>query len=295
MNMNPERRLPRAESEFKSASEVEREIPERLRYLHEVKGEFLTRGVFFDVYTISLPDDAGEPEPFVFKDFRSGDVTMSPEKQVSLFQHQYYEWYSLRKSMGEKFFPESHWIRSSEFSDDEAHGFYSVPGKTANTMEMFVKVQLDRQLADRYSSDDKKKSAMKQVMGKIGEAVAPQHVEKPFTGAIVQKRVQGLPFAEALKRLDKSDSQYPELRENVKELIQGLRIYHDENPYGAFTWHGLGSDNVMAEVDDDGRLTGKVYIIDANFTERPYKVFKEKVVAKLERDVFEKLESAFDL
>jgi hypothetical protein len=289
--MYTERPMPRAE-EFRPANELESEIdiPERLRNLHEAETKFLSKGVFFDVYGIELANDAGMPEPFVFKDFRSGDVLTTPEEQVALFQHQYYEWQQLRHIVGEEFFPESYWIRSREFSDDEAHGFYEQPGKTANTMSEFIKVQLDRQLASRYSSDDKKSGAIKKAMAAIGKTATTKHENTPFIGAIVQERVNGVPMAEALKRENAGV-----LREPTRKLIRGLREYHAQNPYGAFTWHGLNSDNVMAETDPKGVLTGRVCIIDANFTERPNITFKEKVVAKLEKDVFKKLESALGL
>jgi len=293
--MNPERCFPVPEAEFTPASETEKDIPEKLRELHEVRGEFLASGVFFDVYGMELPDDKGHPEPFVFKDFRSGDVTMDPKEQVALFQHQYYEWNYLRERLGREFFPESYWIRSSEFSEDEAHGFYSVPGKTANTMQEFIKVQLDRQLAGRYSSDDHKKGAIEEVMGGIGGTLIPKHEEKRFIGAIIQQRVNGVTFAEALRGIDQSDEGSGRLRDSVRRLIGRLREYHNESKYTSFTWHGLDSDNVMAETDNKGKLTGRVYIIDANFTERPNKPFKEAVVKKLEKNVFEKLEAALDL
>jgi hypothetical protein len=52
---------------------------------------------------------------------------------------------------------------------------------------------------------------------------------------------------------------------------------------------------VTAEVDADGKLTGKVYILDANFIERPNTIFRDKVVDKLEKDVFAKLEIALGI
>ncbi len=287
-------RLP-SETEFKPAAETEKDIPERLHQLHEVEGKFLGRGVFFDVYEIDLPDEEGRSEKFVFKDFRSGDVTMSSKEQVALFQHQYYEWASLKADVGERFFPKSYWIRSKEFSEEEAHGFFSKPGKTANTMEEFIKVQLDRQMANRYSSDDKKKGSLKKIMGQIGEKVAPGHEKKEFIGAIVQEKINGVSLSEALKRLDKSSPAYEKIRQTVSELIAGLKRYHEESTVSAFTWHGLGSDNVMAETNENGELTGNIFIIDANFTERPNKLFRDRVLKRIEKDVFQKLEEALEL
>ncbi|MFZ2804135.1 MAG: hypothetical protein WA001_02850 [Patescibacteria group bacterium] len=255
----------------------------------------MKRGVFFDVYGLDLPDGEGGSEPFVVKDFRSGDVMKKPTEQVALFQHQYYEWNLMRKEVGQKFFPESYWIRSPEFSDDEAHGFYAEPGKSANTMGQFISTQLDRQLGDRYSSDDKKKGGFKNLMSAIGKRLRDEHAEKPFIGAILQERVNGVTLAEALKKYDPSDPASARLRQSIQELIRGLRRFHGDNPAAAFTWHGLESDNVVAETDTDGNLTGNVYILDANFTERPNETFRKKVLQKLESQVFDKLETAFGL
>lgn len=79
-------------------------------------------------------------------------------------------------------------------------------------------------------------------------------------------------------------------------MIDGLRTYHDENEAGAFSFrHGLESDNVVAETDDEGNLTGEISIIDANFIERPNKLLRDKVLKKLEKEVFQKLEEALEL
>lgn len=290
-------RLP-GETEFKPAAETEKDIPECLRQLHEVEGKFLNRGVFFDVYDIDLPNERGEPEKFVFKDFRGGDITMSPEEQIALFQHQYYEWVVLKQAVGEKLFPKSYWIRSNEFSEEDAHKFFAKPGVTPTSpkefMKLHVQVQLNRHLANRYSSDDVKISAINKIMAELGKPFA-KHAETPFIGAVVQEKINGVSLAEALKKLQKDDPRYETFRENVRELIRGLRRFHDENPVGAFTWHGLGSENVLAEVDERGELTGNISIIDANFTERPTKLYKEKVVEKMNKDVFQKLEGALEL
>lgn len=79
---------------------------------------------------------------------------MSEKEQVALFQHQYYEWMQFKSVVGQSFFPESYWVRSDRFTEDEAHDFYKNPGKGANTFKQYIKVQLDRHLRDRYSSDD---------------------------------------------------------------------------------------------------------------------------------------------
>ncbi|MFH1048022.1 MAG: hypothetical protein V1738_07030 [Patescibacteria group bacterium] len=290
-----ERGFPESETEFVPASETEKDIPERLKNLHETKGEFLTRGVFFDVYDMELPDSDGKAEPFVFKDFRSGDVIMNEKEQISLFQHQYYEWNYLREKIGHEFFPESYWIRSPKFTDDEAHGFYSVPGKSANTMGEFLTVQLDRQLANRYNDDDQRRSVIKKVLGRVGGVLMPKHDDKPFIGAVVQKKVKGVPFSEALQMNVESNERKALLKESCRKLISNLRVYHDEDELTAFTWHGIDSKNVLAEIDDMGELTGRVYVIDANFIERPNKVFKEAVVEKLEENVFSKIEEQLGL
>ncbi len=176
-----------------------------------------------------------------------------------------------------------------------AHAYYEEPGKTPNTMNEFLRVQVDRQLADRYGSDDAKKGTFKKLMGGIGKMIRDEHADKPFVGAILQHRVNGLPFSEALSKVDANDPATDVLKENVRELIRELRRVHSRNETAAFTWHGLESDNVVAEVDEKGRLTGGVKVLDANFTERPNEVFRQKVLQKLEKDVFDKLERALNL
>lgn len=293
--MKNERAFPFSETLFRSANEQAPSVSERLRHLHEAKQEFLTRGVFFDVFALTLPTTEENRPALVLKNFRCGDITMKPEEQVALFQHQYYEWEQLRHLLGEEFFPASDWIRSSKFSEDEAHGFFAHPGETANTFGLFVKIQTDRQLADRYSSDDQHKSTGKQIMSVLGAKLRQESSEQAFIGAVVQERVQGITFQEALSRMQPTDPHYPELRQATQTLIAQLRAYHEANPYTAFTWHGLASDNVMVEVDDEGHVTGRIQIVDANFTERPNRLFKTAVVNKLEKQVFLPLEKAFSL
>ncbi|MBP9869619.1 hypothetical protein KBC59_03635 [Patescibacteria group bacterium] len=265
----------------------------RLLKASSESAEFLKRGVFYDVYQVDIPQSVGGVEKFVIKDFRAGDVVKPAENQVALFQHQYYEWNALKHELGEKFFPESYWVRS--LTQPNAHAYYEEPGKTPNTMNEFLRVQVDRQLADRYGSDDAKKGTFKKLMGGIGKMIRDEHADKPFVGAILQHRVNGLPFSEALSKVDANDPATDVLKENVRELIRELRRVHSRNETAAFTWHGLESDNVVAEVDEKGRLTGGVKVLDANFTERPNEVFRQKVLQKLEKDVFDKLERALNL
>jgi len=272
------------------ANEWEAELPEILTKLHESESRFLNRGVFFDVYELDLP---GDEKPRVFKDFRSGDASMSEKEQIALFQHQYYESVQMKTIVGEQFFPESYWIRNAKFSDDEAHGFYSVPGQTANTMTEFAKVQADRQFMNRYSSDDKRKGLFKKIIERLGRKF--QNKETEFIGGNIQEYINGVPFSEVIKDLDSDDPNYETLQQNTRELIRGLSRFHADSPYTAFTWHGLSSENVLVELDDEGKITGRVMIIDANFTERPNKAFKQTVEAKLEKDVFSVLEDRLDL
>jgi len=132
-------------------------------------------------------------------------------------------------------------------------------------------------------------------MSEVGDRIVDKHTEQPFIGAVVQERINGGSFEAVLKSVDESDPNYETLRQNVRELIQGLRRYHDDSEYAAFTWHGLGSDNVMVEQDEAGNITGRVMIVDANFTERPNVPFRDAVIKKIEQNVFEPLEKHFNL
>ncbi|MDO8583601.1 MAG: hypothetical protein Q7R83_00280 [bacterium] len=273
-----------------------RRAPEKVRRLSDIaKSEDvqikpLKKGVFFDVY--ELRKEGGRSYPWVLKDFRSGDRLKNPEQQVALFQYQYYEWTLLRQTLGDDFFPESFWSRNENFTDDQAHGYFKKPGATPNTFKEVVMTQLDRQLADRYSSDDRKKGVLKKLMSAVGR-ISPE--SNSFIGAVLQERVHGLPFGDILERLDPNHPNYPLLRTNVGNLIAGLRRYHQLSDVSAFTWHGLDSENVVAEINARGDITGRIFILDGNFTERPAGTYRESVLKKIEQTVFSKLESAFHL
>ncbi len=280
--LSPEKAVP--------AGEKEKGLPEILKNLHEIRGQFLSSGVFFDVYDADIKNDEGRD--FVIKDFRSGDKLMSREEQASLFQHQYYEYEQLKSVIGDNFFPESYWLRSQDFSEDEAHKFYQKPGMGANTFREYIKVQMDRYLRGRQSQDD-----THQFSKKIGNLVGAKHgnEEAPFIGGVVQEKIHGVSFEEAMKKIDKGSEVYAKMQENVRNLIRGLEEYHAQSDYAAFTWHRLGSENVMCETDKDGNLTGKVVVVDANFTERPNKTYKKSVEKKMIKNIFEPLEDFFEL
>lgn len=278
------------------ASEQEKELPETLRDLHEIKGEFLSHGVFFDVYDTDLKGP-GKKE-MVIKDFRGGDIMMSPKDQAALFQHQYYEWMQLRSVVGENFFPESFWIRSPEFSEDEAHKYYKKPGKSPlsfpESIKLLIQTQLSRHLRKRFSADDYD-HFINDVTAKVSEITGLENYQGEFVGAIVQEKIHGVSFKKALEALDKDGPAYEKLRENTRNLIRNLRVYHEQSDYAAFTWHRLSSENVMCETDENNKPTGRVVIVDANFTERPKKIYKDKVVKTIEKDIFQKLEDELEL
>lgn len=280
--LSPEKAVP--------AGEKEKDLPEILKNIHEVRGQFLSRGVFFDVYDTDIQSEEGRK--FVVKDFRSGDKLMSPEEQASLFQHQYYEFERLKSVLGDDFFPESYWLRSGDFSEDEVHGFYKKPGMGANTFSEYIKVQMDRYLRGRHSQDDTHEFSKK-----IGKLVGAKHedAEAPFVGGVVQEKIRGVSFEEAMKKIDKNSKVYQKMQENVRNLIRRLETYHAESDFAAFTWHRLGSENVMCETDKDGELTGRVVVVDANFAERPNKAYKKSVEKKMIKNIFEPLEDFFEL
>jgi hypothetical protein len=132
-------------------------------------------------------------------------------------------------------------------------------------------------------------------VGAIGKTFSTTHQEKPFIGAIVQERVNGIPFSKVLERLDRESVAYPILKRHVGQLITGLRRFHAANELAAFTWHRLDSDNVVAEIDATGELTGRVVVLDGNFTERPDAIYKNSVMKKLNKNIFAKLEEIFEL
>ncbi|MFO0704460.1 MAG: hypothetical protein U0517_00580 [Candidatus Andersenbacteria bacterium] len=126
-----------------------------------------------------------------------------------------------------------------------------------------------------------------------------------FFGAILQEYIRGVPFQTVLTNPNlKQDPQYKKLRTNVQSLIEGLRRFHQNEAFTkndpqrpdhpAFTWHGLRDDNVIVETRD-GMITGRVAILDTNYSQRPDERYQKGVIAKLEKEVLSPLEEAFEL
>lgn len=257
--------------------------------------EYLNKGMFFDVYTVDVPI-VGEKQSkrYVVKDFRIGDAVMSPEEQISLFQDQYYEWNSLRGDVGAGFFPETYWLRSSAFSSDQAHGLYKEPGKSGNTTWEFVKLRVDRQLANRYGSEVTIGTA-KKVMREIGAKLIPP--ERSHVGIVVQEYIHGESFGEIIQRLRPEDKQTPAFRllqQAVSGLLVALQRAQEQDPLHVFSWDSLLSHNIMVETDAENRVTGRVFILDANGLRRPTETHR-KVVIRRNQNIIHAIRQALDI
>jgi hypothetical protein len=266
------------------------EIEEEMTISPELKG----RGVFYDAHDILK--EKGELADFVVKDFHL-DILFSEKGAVELFSKQEEEHETMKK-----YFP----------PDMIAESVYLVPNRLEPLFEKaklntdniypyhkFWQIQANRRLAGRYGLDERHKNQedkkFNQMLARLGKEIENLK-EKKFTGAIIQERINGTTFADILSNPNlKNHPNYPLLQHSVQALVQGLREFHQNEPRAAYTWHSLESDNVMVETDKNNEITGRVVIIDTNFSQRPDKVYQKSVIKKPEEKILQPLEEKFEL
>jgi len=258
----------------------------------ELKGQ--GRGVFFDTHEILK--EKGELSDFVFKEFHL-DLLFSQKGAVEMFSKQEEEYNTMKE-----YFPE----------DMIAESIYLVPNKMKPIFEKakldtkniypyhkFWQIQANRRLAGRYGLDERHKNQedkkLNQALAFIGRKIEKVK-DKKFTGAVLQEGIHGTAFAHVLNSPDlKNHPNYEKLRDSVDTLINGLRKFHQDEPRAAYTWHSLESDNVMVETDENDEITGRIVIVDTNFSQRPDTVYQKSVIKKLEEKILKPLEEKFDL
>lgn len=258
----------------------------------ELKGQ--GRGVFFDTHEVLK--EKGELSDMVFKEFHL-DLLFSEEGAVELFSKQEEEYNSLKK-----YFPK----------DMVAESVYLVPNRLEPIFEKakldtkniypyhkFWQIQANRRLAGRYGLDERHKDQeskkFNQVLAQIGKQIE-KIKDKKFTGAVIQERIHGTTFAKILEDPNlKNHPNYPLLQHSLQTLIYGLREFHDKEPRAAYTWHSLESDNVMVETDENDAITGRIVIIDTNYSQRPDTIYQKKVIKTLEEKILKPLEDTFEL
>jgi len=266
------------------------EINEEMAISPELKG----RGVFYDAHEVLK--EKGELADVVVKDFHL-DILFSEAGAVEIFSRQEEEHVTMKK-----YFP----------PDMIAESVYLVPNRLEPIFEKakldtsniypyhkFWQIQTNRRLAGRYGLDERHKNQedkkFNQVLARLGKEIEKLK-EKKFTGAVIQERVHGATFNDILNNPDlKNHPNYPLLQHSVRTLIHGLREFHENEPRAAYTWHSLESDNIMAETDENNEITGRVVIIDTNFSQRPDTIYQKSVINKLEENILRPLEEKLEL
>jgi hypothetical protein len=110
---------------------------------------------------------------------------------------------------------------------------------------------------------------------------------------MVQERVKGITFAEFFQRFNKDNCPaWLALRESVAKFLQASGKFNEKY---AMLWHRFDSDNIMVETDEKGAPTGRIRILDLNFTERSAEPIRKKVNEKTEKKIWEPLRKAFDI
>lgn len=193
-----------------------------------------------------------------------------------------------------------------------AESVFVVPNRLESTFEKakldtkniypyhkFWLIQANRRLAGRYGLDERHKNQenkpFNKIISQLGKEIE-KFKDKKFTGAVIQERIHGTTFSRVLSSPElKSHPNYPLLQHSVQTLVHGLREFHAQEPRAAYTWHSLESDNIMAEIDDNNEITGRVVIIDTNFSQRPDTIYQKSVLKKLEEKILQPLEEKFEL
>lgn len=256
----------------------------------ELKG----RGVFYDTHEVLK--DKGELTDFVVKDFHM-DMLFSEKGAVELFSKQEEEHETMKP-----YFPEDMIAQSVYLVPKKHEAIFEKAKMNTDNIYPYLKfwqIQADRHLASRYGLDERNpghdKTPFNKTVALLGKQIE-KIKDKKFTGAILQERIHGTAFAKILKDPDlKNNPNYEKLKDNIHTLISGLRNFHASEPRAAYTWHRFESDNVMAETDENDNITGRVVIIDTNYSQRPDTFYQKSVIKKLEEKILKPLEEKFDL
>ena len=267
----------------------------------EVKG----RGVFYDTYEVF--GNEAEQGTYALKIYKL-DRLMSESQARDLFAKQAGEYETMKPYFSTDILPPPTFI----LADKDKAAFDAVKKNTKNVYSYttFGRNMASAFLQGRASIQGGKLERQPNWLQKAGKWLGTQ-VERmrgnheKFFGAILQEYIRGVPFETVLQNPKlKDDPNYDMLRKNVKSLIEGLRGFHQNQAldksdpqrpdHPAFTWHGLRDDNVIVETHDS-QITGRIVILDTNFSQRPDARYQRGVIQKLENQVLGPLEKTFDL
>lgn len=269
-------------------------VPPEITESYEISPELKGRGVFYDAHEVLKEN--GELSDYVYKEFHL-DLLFSQKGAVELFSKQEEEHEAMKPYFPEEMLPKTIYLVQKGM--EPTFEMAKLDTKNIYPYRTFWKIQANRRLAGRYGLDERHKGREEKPINALllllGEQIEKVK-EKKFAGALIQERINGIPFGELMKSKDwKKSPNYEKLRENVRSLIEGLRKFHENEERVAYTWHSFDSDNVMVETDEKGEITGRVAIIDTNFTQRPDTLYQKSVIKKLEESILKPLEKMFEL
>lgn len=264
---------------------------ESFKIAPEVKG----KGVFYDVHEVLK--GSGELADKVVKEFHL-DLLFSPESAIELFSKQEEEYELMREYFHEDQLPRTVFLTTEEYAPQFERA--KLDTDRIYPYHKFWQIQLNRRLQGRYNLDARQQANANRFINRailqVGKLMEKFSGERETVAVAVQERIHGVSFGQLLKREELSqDPNFETLRQNVARLISGMREMHRREPRAAFTWHSLESDNVIVETDEEGKITGRVAIVDTNFIQRPDEVYKKIVVNKLEKKILQVLEDKFNL
>jgi hypothetical protein len=248
------------------------------------------RGAFYNVYELG---DTG----LALKELKL-NYLFGPEEAVKMLARHEIEAERIREYFGEEFVPEFCFVYPDKhravFEKEKAQK--GMEKAKLYDLPTFIKIQIDRRLQEGFRRRDapEEQGITARAFQRLGAEMKKRgFFRTEAAGVMVQERVKGITFAEFFQRFNKDNCPaWLALRESVAKFLQASGKFNEKY---AMLWHRFDSDNIMVETDEKGAPTGRIRILDLNFTERSAEPIRKKVNEKTEKKIWEPLRKAFDI
>ena len=262
---------------------------EKIMQEHGVRPETIGSGSFYDTHGI-------EGGKAVAKNMKL-NYCFSQERGVKMLAVHAKEAGRIREAFGDEFTPAAVFVYPDTMKDvyEAEAARIENPDVKLYPLSTFTMIQVDRRLQQDFKPRDvaEKRSLVNIAFGGVGKMLKDsEFYRKECAGVMVEERIHGTTFSELMKAHPKG-KEYPQreqLTNSARLFLQRLVKFDKEH---ALLWHQLGSDNVVAETDESGNLTGSIKIQDLNFTEKSYEFIRAKTTATTKEKIIKPLMEYF--
>lgn len=252
-------------------------------------GEKIGAGAFYDAHALENNDK-------VWKDLKLNYLFGKKDAVRMLARHEI-EAERMRKYFGDMV-PDFAFVYPEGMKEvfDKEKSKMAGGGKLLYDFLTFSRIQMDRRLQQGFARRDvaEQRRGIDKVFGVVGELLSKNDMfRKESAGVMIQERVSGMTVKDFLSRFTpETCPQYAQVQTSIKEFAAAVRKFNEKY---ALLWHSFESDNVLIETDAQGQPTGKIKIIDLNFTEKSAEFLRKKMVRGFEKKILQPLEEAFHL